>query len=80
MRTVDIQHTSLDACIADAQSERIVVTSGGSPVALVVGVQGLDDEQIQRGSSDEFWKLIADRRKEPTLDRAALERQLKDRP
>jgi hypothetical protein len=77
MKTVDILETSLDACVLDAQSDRVVVTRGGNPVALVVGVQGLDAEQTQRGASDGFWKLISARRKEPTLDRAALEKKLK---
>ncbi len=46
---------------------------GGNPVALVVGVQGLDDEQIELGASDTFWGLISARRKEKTISRAALE-------
>ena len=73
MKTVDIQETSLDACVSDAQSERVVVTRAGNPVALVVGVQGLDEEQIALGASDKFWKLIAERRHEESLSRAGLE-------
>ncbi|MBU4272358.1 MAG: hypothetical protein KKE86_11100 [Planctomycetes bacterium] len=76
MKTVDIQETSLDACVIDAQTDRVVIMRGGNPVALVVGVQGLDAEQAQLGASDEFWKLISNRRKEPTLDRSALEKKL----
>jgi hypothetical protein len=76
MKTVDIQKTSLDACVIAAQSDRVVVTRGGSPVAIVVGVQGLDEEQAQLGASDEFWKLISARRKELTLDRSMLEEKL----
>jgi hypothetical protein len=74
MKTVDIQETNLDACVVAAQSDRIVVTRGGNPVALVVGVEGLDDEQTQLGASNDFWSLILARRKEPTIDRAALEK------
>ncbi len=76
MKTVDIQHTSLDACVTDAQSDRVVITRGGSPVALVVGVEGLDEEQVQLGASDAFWKLISERRREPIIDRAALDKTL----
>ena len=76
MKTVDIQETNLDACVIDAQSDRVVIMRGGNPVALMVGVQGLDEEQAQLGASDEFWKLISDRRKEPTLNRSALEKKL----
>ena len=76
MKTVDIQQTNLDACVVDAQSDRVVIMRGGNPVALVVGVQGLDEEQIELGASNEFWDLISDRRKEPTIDRSALEKKL----
>lgn len=47
MKTVDIQETNLDACVIDAQSDRVVIMRGGNPVAIVVGVQGLDEEQAQ---------------------------------
>ena len=76
MKTVDIQKTNLDACVFDAQSDRVVITRGGNPVAIVVGVEGLDAEQAQLGASDEFWKLISARREEPTIDRSALEKKL----
>ena len=48
MKTVDIQETNLDACVLDAQSDRVVIMRGGSPVALVVGVRGLDKESRRR--------------------------------
>ncbi len=75
MKTIDIQKTNLDACVTDAQTAPVVVTRGGNPVALVVGVQGLDEEQVQLGLSDKFWRLISARREEKSLDRAALERR-----
>jgi len=80
VKTVDIDHTSLDACVTDAQSERVVITRGGSPVALMVGVQGLDEDQIELGVSDKFWRLITERRSEGTLSRAALEERIDREP
>ena len=62
MKTIDIHETNLDACVVDAQSDRVIITREGNPVAIVVGVQGLDEEQTQLGASDEFWKLICQRR------------------
>ena len=47
MKTVDIHETNLDACVLDAQSDRVVIMRGGDPVAIVVGVQGLDEEQTR---------------------------------
>jgi len=79
MKVLDIQQTSLDACVSDAKSERIIITRDGNPVALVVGVQGLDEEQVQLGSRDEFWELISQRRKEKTLNRAALQERIENR-
>jgi hypothetical protein len=76
MKTVDIGQTNLDACVFDAQSDRVVITRGGNPVAIVVGVEGLDEEQAELGASDKFWKLISERRNEPTVDRSELEKKL----
>jgi hypothetical protein len=76
MRTVDIADTDLNDCVFNAQSDSIIVTRGGSPVALVVGVEGLDEEQAELGASDDFWKLISARRKEATINRAELEKKM----
>ena len=56
--------------------ERVVITRKGKPVALVVGIEGLDREQIELGASDKFWKLIVKRRKQKPLSREALERKI----
>ncbi len=66
----------LETCVVDAQQERVVLTWEGRPVALLIGI---DEEQAQLETSDKFWKLITERRAEPTLSRAELERRLGDR-
>jgi antitoxin (DNA-binding transcriptional repressor) of toxin-antitoxin stability system len=76
MKIIDIDQTTLNDCVGGAQSERIVITRGGKPVALVVGVDGLDEEQLELGSSDAFWKLIEARRQQRTLTREQLEKEL----
>ena len=48
-------------------------------MALLVGVKGLDPEQLDLGSSEKFWKLITQRRKQKNISRADLERRLRDR-
>jgi len=78
MKAVGLEHTTLEGCIKDARRERVVVTRKGKPVALVVGVEGLDEEQLQLGSSDKFWTLIEERRKQKTIGRAKLEQAIKD--
>lgn len=76
MKTIEAERSSLDQCIRDAQGGRIVLTRGGVPVAMVVGLEGLDAEQVELGSDPEFWRLIDERRAQPTCGREELERRL----
>ena|SRR5213593_302805 len=73
MKTVDVGTATLDGCVNDAQADRVIVTRGGKPVALVLGVEGMDVEQLQLGTSDKFWMLISERRRQQTINRAKLE-------
>lgn len=45
-----------------AQSERVIVTRHGKPVAIIVGVEGESIEALLSASEAEFWKIV--RRKE----------------
>ena len=58
MKVIGLKETNLDACVSEAQREKTVITRNGKPVALVVGVAGLDAEQLELGSNPEFWKLM----------------------
>ena len=48
-------------------------------MALMIGVAGMDQEQVKLGSSDKFWKLIERRRKQKGVSRAKLEKKLNGR-
>ena len=76
MKTIGLEHATLELCIKDTRRERVVLTRKGKPVALVVGVEGMDEEQVQLGSSDKFWTLIEKRRRQRTIGRAELEKKL----
>ena len=76
MKTVGLEHATLEVCVRHARRDRVVVTRKGKPVALVLGVEGLDEEQLQLGSSDKFWKLIETRRGQKTIGRRELEKSL----
>jgi len=76
VKTVAIEQFTLDSCVREAQDDRVLVTRAGRPVAIVVGLADFDEEQIRLGLSDGFWKMISDRRREPAITRAALERRL----
>ena len=77
MKVMSLEETNLDACVRKAQHEEIVITRNGKPVALVVGVAGLDEEQLEFGSNPEFWRLITKRRRQRTITRAQLEERIR---
>jgi antitoxin (DNA-binding transcriptional repressor) of toxin-antitoxin stability system len=77
MKQIGVEGTDLESCVRQAQQGRLVVTRKGKPVALVVGVQGLSAEQLELGTSEKFWKLIAKRREQRTMSRASLEQGIR---
>jgi len=78
VKTLGIEQATLDSCVRKAQDDRVLLTRDGRPVAVVVGLSGLDYEQLAFGLSEDFWKLIAARRREPTISRSELERRVGD--
>ncbi|HMF11434.1 MAG TPA: hypothetical protein VKE94_03990 [Gemmataceae bacterium] len=59
-----------------AQRERVLITQNGKPLALVVGVENKDEEDIHLESSPEFWRMIEERRREPTVRLKDVEAEL----
>jgi hypothetical protein len=80
MKTVPMENATLDRCVAEAQQERVILTRNGDPIALVVGIAGMDEEQVRLGGSPEFWKLIEESRRQKTISREELERRLDEAP
>lgn len=76
MKHIVLENTDLANCIAQAKEERVVVTRGGSPAAIIINIEGLDAEDLDTASSVEFWRMINECRQQPTIDRAVLERKL----
>ncbi len=76
MKVVNLEHAVLDSCVEDAQSERVMITRDGKPVAIILGIEGLDEDQLQLAGSDKFWKFIEERRKQKTFSRAELEQHI----
>ncbi len=77
VKQVDLQNADMAACVKDAQRERVMVTRNRRPVALIVGVEGMDAEQVQLSSSHKFWTLISERRAQRTISRAELEKRIR---
>lgn len=66
-------------CVDTAQEERVVITRRGRPAAILVGVEGKDWEDVVLQTSPAFWKLIDQRRKQPTISFKELRARLKER-
>ena len=65
--------THLDSILTRAQSERIVISRRGKPCAVLVGIEDYDVEDIRLANSEEFWRMIRQRRasgRSYTLDEA----------
>ena len=80
MKTLKMNGMTLDQCVRDAQDEQIMLTRNGKPVAMIIGLEKMDQEQIELGMSDEFWQMIEKRRRGPRVSQAVAERLLGLRP
>jgi prevent-host-death family protein len=69
VKTVPVRdlQKKLKQCIDEAQEGRVVITRRGKPAALLLGVEGKDWETVILETDPTFWKLIQERRKEPTI-------------
>jgi prevent-host-death family protein len=66
-------------CVDMSQQEQVVITRRGKPAAVMVGVEGKDWEEVVLQTSATFWKLIEERRKQPTMSMKELRTRLKKR-
>ena len=81
MKTVtarDLQK-KVKECVDASQKEKVVVTRRGQPAAVLVGIEGSDWEDVVLQSSPSFWKLIQERREQPTISLRELKSRLKKR-
>ena len=53
---------NLDSILTRAQSERIVISRRGKPCAVLVGIEDYDAEDLELASSEDFWRMIRQRR------------------
>jgi antitoxin (DNA-binding transcriptional repressor) of toxin-antitoxin stability system len=59
-----------------SRNERVVIASHGRPVALMIGLEGYDMEDILLASDPQFWTMIQNARKQPTVSEAEARRRL----
>jgi prevent-host-death family protein len=65
-------HAYLEA----AQHERVLVTHQGKPLAVVIGVENKDEEDFDLEASPDFWRMIEERRRRPTVALKDVEAEL----
>ena len=71
------QFTRNAAAFLDAaQTERVVLLRDGRPIAVLVGIENKDREDIELEQSPEFWSLIENRRARPTMPLKEIETEL----
>lgn len=76
MKLVGIRQAQQQLCalLDTAQSEPIVITRHGRPIAIVNGVAGLELTDVIVEHDPDFWKLIEERRRsrKPLVSLASL--------
>jgi prevent-host-death family protein len=68
---------NLKESIDNAQQDRVVITRHGKPAAVLIGVEGEDWDSVVLETDPKFWKLIHDRRKQPTVPLGEIKKRLK---
>ena len=53
---------NLDSILTRAQSEYIVISRRGKPCAVLVGIEEYDSEDLELASSEDFWRMVRQRR------------------
>jgi prevent-host-death family protein len=64
MKTIEANpgEPQLSDLLDSAQAGKVLVTRNGRPSAVIIGVEGYDEEDLSLAASPEFWKLIESRR------------------
>jgi hypothetical protein len=60
------------------QEENNLIADNGKPIAILLGLENTDSEELSLQSSSQFWEMISDRRKRSTIPLSVVESQLHD--
>lgn len=79
MKTVTVRELQkkIKACLDEAQEDRVVITRRGKPTAVLIGVEGEDWETVILETDPTFWRLVQERRTQPTISIEELKARLK---
>jgi len=76
MKKLDIDKTATNDWLQASRQGHVILMRAGRPVAVVTNVDGLDEEQVELGMSAEFWRMIEERRQQPTVPLEEVKRRL----
>ena len=78
MKTVSVRllQKSVKECVDNSQGDRVIITRHGQPVAVLLGVEGAEWEDVVLQTDPAFWRLIRSRRKEKTVSLEELTAEL----
>ena len=65
MKTISLAEAQSDftGVLESSQKQRVVITRNGRPCAVLMGVEGYDEEDLRLASAPEFWHMIQERRR-----------------
>lgn len=78
LKLKDVQ-AHFETVLDEARSQSLLITRRGNPVALIIGVEGHDLENLLLETDPAFWAIIEERRQQPTMRRAELDEYLRKR-
>ena len=75
MKTLEANDVTKESFLGASEEDQVIVTRNGNPLGVYFGIHGLDQEQIELGLSDKFWKLMEERGKEPRVSLEDVEKE-----
>lgn len=66
----------LSTYVEAAQHDRVVITRHGKPAVIMIGVDGDEIEDVLTMMDADFWRMIEERRKGPTIPIGDVRKQL----
>ena len=78
MKKISVEDFSKQATalLETAQRERVVVIRNGKPLAVLMGIENKDEEDLALERDEDFWQMIHERRKEKTISFADVKKRL----
>jgi antitoxin (DNA-binding transcriptional repressor) of toxin-antitoxin stability system len=77
--TLELPASAAADLLKAARDGYITLTRGGRPVAYIMPTSIYDEEDMDYMTDPAFWKMIAERRKDPTIPLEQVLKELEER-